>query len=112
MVNVWLKSLDCFGDTGVPCTVVDSRIQVIHARRVWFSFRLLSEDWGIQQDIGNVVELMVLYLNLVWISEDSHNHGLSNLVDWVLDTATTWNNPWSLSEKALGDMEGLLQIRS
>jgi hypothetical protein len=93
VVNVWLKSLYSFGNTGIPSTVIDSRIQVIHARRVWFSFCLLSEDRCIQKNISDVVELMILHLNFVWISEDGHNHRLSNLVDWILNATATRNDP-------------------
>jgi hypothetical protein len=93
VVNVGFKPLYGFGDTSVPCAVIDGGIQIIHARRVWFSFRLLSEDWCIQKDISDVVELMILDLDLVWISKDGHNHRLSNLVNWILNATAARNDP-------------------
>jgi hypothetical protein len=56
-------------------------------------FLSASEDWCIQKDISDVVELMILDLDLVWISKDGHNHRLSNLVNWILNAAATWNDP-------------------
>jgi hypothetical protein len=36
---------------------------------------------------------MILYLHFVWIPEDGHNHGICDLVYWILDATTTRNDP-------------------
>jgi hypothetical protein len=65
VIYVHWEAVHTLGDTGIPCAIVDCRIQIVHPRGIWFAFTLLPEYWCIKKDVGDVVQGMVLNFNRI-----------------------------------------------
>ncbi len=77
----------------VPRTVVNSRVKVVHSGRVGFGFGLLSKNWSIQQDVGDVSEFVILYRDFVSLAEYSDIHWRRWSIDGVIKAADARDHP-------------------
>ncbi|TKW56092.1 hypothetical protein CTA1_8274 [Colletotrichum tanaceti] len=73
--------------------VVDGALEVVHARGVGLGLCLLPEDGGVEQDVGDVVDHVVLDLDLVLLVHDLDVHARGRVVDGVVDVADAGDDP-------------------
>ena len=93
VVQIRVEATDGLGDAVVPSRVVDSGVDIIHAGRIRVGLGLLAEDRGVQQNVRDVLDLVVLDLDLVLLAHDGNVHGLGALVDGIVDTADAGDHP-------------------
>lgn len=70
VIDVHWETVDTLRNASIPRAVVDSRIQVVHPRRVWLALALLPKYGRIEEDVSDVVQSVVLDFNRVWDTED------------------------------------------
>lgn len=77
----------------IPCTVINRRVQVVHPRWVGFGFGLLSENRGIQQDVGDIFEFVVLHKDFISVAEYSDIHWRRWNINGVVKAPHAGNYP-------------------
>ena len=88
VVKIDGKSFHNFCDARVPSRVIDGTLEIVHACWVRVGFRLLSENWCVQQNIRNVIHNVVLGLDLVHAAQHLDRDTFCWTVDWVCDISS------------------------
>ena len=87
-VNIWV-ALDRRSDSLIPSRVEDSRRQVVHTSGIWVRLSLRTEDRGIKNDVGNVVQDVLLDLDEIRCSEDDDLDRLDRFARGILEVTKT-----------------------
>ncbi|GKT65804.1 hypothetical protein ColTof3_13143 [Colletotrichum tofieldiae] len=77
----------------LPSGVVDGTLQVVHTRGVRLRLGLLPEDGSVEQDIGDVVDDVVLNPDLVLLVHNLDVHARRLVVDGVFNVTDAGHNP-------------------
>lgn len=93
VVNIDRESVASLRNTGIPCTVVYSRVKVVHSRWIRLRFGLLPEDGRVKQDVCDVVQCVVLDSNRIRNAENCNSHWIRGPVDGVVYATDTRDNP-------------------
>ena len=88
VVKIDGKSFHNFCNARVPSRVIDGTLEIVHACWIWVGFRLLSENWCVQQNICYVIHSMVLSLDLVHAAQHLDRNTFCWTVDWVFNISS------------------------
>jgi len=86
-------TMDRRSNSLIPSRVEDGRRQVIHMSGVWVRFGLSTEDGGIQNDVGDVIQDVLLNLDEVGLSEDDDFDRLDRLARGILEILDFRDDP-------------------
>ena len=79
------KSSHDFRNAGVPSRIVDCAIEIVHASRIRFRFRLLSEDGRVEQNICDILNNVVLSLDLVHTAQNLDGYTFGWTINGIFD---------------------------
>ena len=94
MVYVDIRvTVDRRSDSLIPSRVEDSRRQIVHTSGIWVRLGLSTEDGGIQNDVGDVVQDVFLNLDEVGLSEDDDFDRFDRLARGILEILDFRDDP-------------------
>jgi hypothetical protein len=76
VVDVRIEPPNSLCDALVPGGVVNTTFKVVHARWIRFRFCTLSEDWRVQENVGDVTSNVAIHEDCVVLSKNLDIHPL------------------------------------